>query len=74
MSKWTKTRSQIAHTIKKNPSADTTELRGQLKAERLEDHVRKVLASAPPLTAEQRDTIMAAFAGFTPGGEAGDRH
>ena len=73
MSKWTKTRSQIALTIKKNPSADTTELRGQLKAERLEDHVRKVLASAPPLTAEQRDTIMAAFAGFAPGGEAGER-
>ena len=73
MSKWTKTRSQIALTIKKNPSADTTELRGQLKAERLEDHVRKVLASAPPLTAEQRDTVMAAFAGFALGGEAGDR-
>ena len=45
---------------------DTTEMRGHLKAERLEDHVRKVLASAPPLTASQRDTIMAAFAGFAP--------
>ena len=33
MSKWTMTRSQIALTIKKNPSADTTELRGQLKDE-----------------------------------------
>ena len=74
MSNWMKTRSQIALTKKKDPSADITELRGQLKAERLEDHVRKVLASAPPLTASQRDTIMAAFAGFTPGGEAGDRH
>ncbi|MEA9997840.1 MULTISPECIES: hypothetical protein [unclassified Cryobacterium] len=59
MSDWTKTRSKIAHTIKKNPSADTTELRRQLKAERLEEHVARVVASAPPLTPEQRDRIAA---------------
>ena len=67
---WTDTRSRIALTVKNDPTADTTDLRRQLKAERLEDHVRKVLSTAPPLTAEQRDTIMAAFAGFAPGGDA----
>jgi hypothetical protein len=36
----------------------------------LGNYVRKVTAEAPPLTPEQRDAIMAAFAGFNPGGGA----
>ena len=73
MSKWTKTRSQIALTIKKNPSADTTVLRGQLKAELLEEHIRKVVASSPPLTATQRDSILSAFAFTALGGDLDGR-
>ena len=56
---WTKTRSQIAHTKRRNPNADTTELTRQLKAERLEDYIERVVNAAPPLTAEQRDRIAA---------------
>lgn len=40
--------------------------RGELTTTVLAEHIRKVVATAPPLTAAQRDTIMAAFAGFTP--------
>lgn len=57
MSTWTKTRSEIANTIRKNPDADVTELRRQLKSERLEDYIRRVVDEAPPLTAEQRDRL-----------------
>lgn len=54
---WTKTRSQIAHTLKRDPDADVTDLRRQLRAERLENHIRQVVNEAPPLTAEQRDRL-----------------
>ena len=57
MSSWTKTRSQIAHEKKRDPHADVTELKRQLKAERLEEYVARVVAEAPPLTPEQRDRI-----------------
>jgi len=60
---WTQTRSAIAHTIKKNPDADVTELRQQLRAERLAEHVAAVVAQAPTLTAEQRDRIAALLRG-----------
>ncbi|SMG34952.1 hypothetical protein [Agreia pratensis] len=56
---WTKTRSQIAHTKRRDPNADTTELTRQLKAERLEDYIERVVNAAPPLTSEQRDRIAA---------------
>jgi hypothetical protein len=51
---WTKTRSMIAKEIQRDPDADVTELRRQLKAERLEEHIRKIVDSAPPLTDERR--------------------
>lgn len=54
---WTKTRSQIAHAVKKNPDADTTELRRQLKAERLALYIERVVDAAPPLTTAQRDRL-----------------
>ena len=57
MSTWTKTRSQIAHAKRRDPLADTTELTRQLKAERLEDYIARVVDAAPPLTNAQRDRI-----------------
>ncbi len=54
---WTHTRSKIAVTIKKNPDADITELRQQLKAERLADHITKIVDAAPPLSVEQRTRL-----------------
>lgn len=54
---WTKTRSQIAHAIRQDPDADVTHLRRQLKAERLADHIKAVVDSAPPLTADQRERL-----------------
>ena len=56
---WTKTRSQIALAKRKNPHADVTELLRQLKAELLEEHVAKIIESAPPLTDEARNRIAA---------------
>lgn len=51
---WTKTRSQIAHAKKADPNADVTELKVQLRAERLEDYIKATVEAAPPLTDEQR--------------------
>lgn len=65
---WTKTRSQIAHAKKADPQADVTELRRQLKAERLEDHIKRTIEAAPPLTAEQRDRLAVLL--LRPGGDA----
>ena len=54
---WTHTRSQIALTKKADPSADVTELRRQLRAEKLEDYIRRTVDAAPPLTVEQRTRL-----------------
>lgn len=54
---WTQTRSQIAHAKRRDPQADTTELQRQLKAERLEDHIKRIVDAAPPLTTEQRHRL-----------------
>lgn len=54
---WTHTRSQIARTIQKDPGADTTELRRQLKAERLADHISRLVDEWPPLDRGQRDRL-----------------
>lgn len=56
---WTKTRSEIAITVKKDPNADTTELRRKLKAERLEEYIARAVADAPPLSDSQRERIAA---------------
>lgn len=56
---WTHTRSQIAVAKKKNPHADVSGLQRQLRAERLAEHVAKVVSEAPPLTAAQRDRVAA---------------
>lgn len=54
---WTHTRSKIALTKKLDPDADVTELRRQLKAERLAEHITDLVDAAPPLTAAQRDRL-----------------
>lgn len=56
---WTHTRSRIASTKKADPTADVTELRRQLKAERLEDYIRRVVDDAPELNDEQRRRLAA---------------
>lgn len=56
---WTHTRSAIAIAKKNNPEADVTDLRRQLRAELLADHVERVVNQAPPLTPEQRECVAA---------------
>lgn len=60
---WTQTRSQIARTKKADPTADVTELRRQLKAERLEDYIKRTVDAAPPLTDTQRARLAALLSG-----------
>ena len=67
---WTHTRAVIASTKKLHPEADLTDLRRQLKAERLVEHVKQVVDSAPPLTADQRARIAALLTNGEGGGHA----
>jgi type II secretory pathway predicted ATPase ExeA len=64
---WTHTRSKIAIAKKKNPRADVTELRRQLKAERLAEYITRTVDAMPPLTNEQRDRLALLL---RPGGDA----
>jgi hypothetical protein len=56
---WTKVRSELATKSKILPPdhPKLTELRRNLRALRLEEHVAKVLAAWPPLSTEQLDRI-----------------
>lgn len=56
---WTHHRARIAALTRSRPADDPEliEARQSLRAARLEDHVRTVLAEAPPLTDAQRDRI-----------------
>lgn len=51
-----KIRATIANRIARDPDADVTELRRELRAERLAEQIDAV---APELTAEQRATLAA---------------
>ncbi|MGJ5668592.1 hypothetical protein QLG13_12100 [Rhodococcus aetherivorans] len=62
----TRSRSIAGHlgvTLRKDPNADTTDLRRELAASRIQDHIEEVLASAPPLTAAQKDRLAAIIRG-----------
>lgn len=62
---WKQKRARLARLSKDLP-ADApviVELRQELKAQRLQEHIREVVNSAPPLTAEQRDRIAAILRG-----------
>jgi hypothetical protein len=56
---WTKARSQLANATKSHGanSPEAQQARQHLKALRLEEHVRRVIAQAPPLTDEQRTRL-----------------
>lgn len=54
---WTHTRSKIANEKRKNPDADVTELRRQLKCERASEYIREIVDAWPPLTNEQRTKL-----------------
>jgi hypothetical protein len=60
---WTHTRSAIAVAKRLDPDADVTELRRQLSAERLAEHISRVVAEAPPLTTEQIERLSAVLRG-----------
>lgn len=69
---WTSQRARVA-SLSRSRESDDPELvaaRSDLQAERFADRTRTLLADAPPLTPEQRDAVLAAFAGFTAGGGA----
>lgn len=67
---WTKTRSQIAHAKRANPDADVSDLRQKLKAERLEEYIRRVVDEAPVLTEDQRSHLAILLRGSGNGGAA----
>lgn len=56
---WQRERAKVASLTRSRPADDPelVEARRTLKALRLEDHVREVVASWPPLTDEQADRI-----------------
>jgi len=58
---------KIAAIERHHPGADTTELRRDLGAAQLEEHVRRVVDTFPPLTAEQRSRLALLLKG---GGDA----
>ena len=56
---WTSDRARVASLTRSRP-ADDPELiaaRESLKASRVDEYIRKVVADAPPLTPEQRDRL-----------------
>lgn len=62
---WTHTRAKIANTKRLDPDADVTDLKRQLKAERLEDYIQRTVDSAPRLTEAQRARLAALLTGGT---------
>lgn len=65
---WTHTRSRIAHEKRRDPNADTTELRRQLRAERLEEHIAAQVNAWPPLTDDQLDKLAGLLRPTAPAG------
>jgi hypothetical protein len=62
-------RNVLATHVRHKHSADkVAAARRDLAAVTLEEYIRKTVAAAAPFTPAQRDTILAAFAGFTTGG------
>ena len=53
---WTSERARVASLSRSRPAddPDLVDARRNLRAERLAAHIEKVVAEAPPLTAEQR--------------------
>lgn len=65
MSNWKSERGKVA-ALSRSRSADDPDLaaaRRNLKAARLEEYITRMVAAAPPLTAEQRLSLAAILAG-----------
>lgn len=62
---WTSERARVASLSRSRPAddPDLVDARRNLRAERLAAHIEKVVAEAPPLTAEQRDRLAALLRG-----------
>ena len=60
---WTSERARLAATKKHHPDADVSLIRRDLRAARAEDYIRKLVATAPPLTASQRDVLAVLLRG-----------
>ncbi len=65
MSTWKHERARVASLTRSRPATDPelVDARQKLKAERLAEHVAKVVAQAPPLSAAQRDRISVLLRG-----------
>jgi hypothetical protein len=60
---WTHHRARLAATRRHDPDADTSEIERDLRAARLEDHVRRVVDEFPPLTDAQRNRLAVLLRG-----------
>lgn len=65
MSDWTHHRARVATLSRSRTITDPEliEARRSLRAARLEEHIQRVLAEAPPLTDEQRERIATLLVG-----------
>ncbi|WP_344054452.1 hypothetical protein [Microbacterium lacus] len=62
---WTTERARVA-SLSRSRSADDPDLiaaRRDLRAARIEDYIQRVVATAPPLTADQRSRLAALLVG-----------
>lgn len=69
---WTAERARVA-SLSRSRTADDPDLvaaRRNLKAERLADYIARTVASAPPLTADQRDRLALLLRPSDSGGRA----
>lgn len=69
---WTHERARVASLSRSRPAddPDLLDARRNLKAERLADHIAKVVSEAPPLTPEQRDRLAVLLRTSSPPGSA----
>lgn len=67
MSSWTKDRAKVASLSRVRPQNDPelVEARRNLKAAKLEEYVARVVATAPPLTEDQKHRIASLLGGVT---------
>jgi hypothetical protein len=56
---WTQARARIAAVERHHPGADTTELRRELRAERLAKAITSTLTEEPTLTSQERCRLAA---------------
>lgn len=61
---------KLAAESRHRPNEDHTELRRAFVAAKLEEYIAKVVAEAPPLTAEQRDRLALLLRAGAPPGRA----